>query len=61
MIFLVFKWLVIGFLVAFFLFYLFCIFMMGDLTNGEHPEGYEENCKRFLTLVRRNRGEDNGF
>lgn len=52
MIFLIFKWFVIGFLVAVFLFYLFCVFMMGDLTNGEHPEGYDENCKRFLTMLK---------
>lgn len=52
MIWIIFKWLVIGFIVAVVLFYFFCIFMMGDLTKREQPKGYNENCKRFFTMLR---------
>ena len=48
MIFLIFKWFVIGFLVAVFLFYLFCVFMMGDLTNGEPQKVMMKIAKDFL-------------
>ena len=57
MIFLIFKWVVYGCIAVLFFYYCFGIF----LWYFEPSKCSEEETKRFLTLVRRNRGEDNGF
>lgn len=57
MIFLIFKWLVYGCIAVLFFYYCLGIF----LWYFEPSKCSEEETKRFLTLVRRNRGEDNGF
>lgn len=52
---LIFEWVFFSFAVILFVLYLIFLFHI------ESARCSEEETKRFLTLVRRNRGEDNGF
>ena len=52
---LIFEWVFFSFAAILFVLYLIFLFHIDSAKCSE------EETKRFLTLVRRNRGEDNGF
>ena len=52
MIFLIFKWFVIGFSRGGFSFLFVLCFYDGRPYKRGTPEGYDENCKRFLTMLK---------